>query len=463
MYSDLYIKPKRSKMLFYIPVFLIVLTAISVYFFSSGSTPTRASKKSLKSIEVVNVTSNQVGVFWEASEPDKGWILYGETENDLKNIALDERDLQSVQTTRRYHFVILKDLLPNTQYYFNIISDNEVIKNSLDKPFTVTTLSSNFATNKISPVYGKIVYENGSPAQNSFAMVQINGAYPILSLSSATGEWLNSLQFIVSKNTNAPIFIEQSTPITIQFFDDSFQSTVRSTPQNSRPIPQIIVLGNNYSFVNVKDVMGAFDDYQKRLESTLKASVNDFSFKLKFPKNNAVIPGSAPIIKGEGVPGKAVTMKINNVSSSLATTTVNTDGEFSFSLSSPLDPGKYTLLVESSDSNNRKQKIEHIFTIIKSGERVLGEQTSTPSASLTPSRNVSPTRPVSVITITVVPTSEVLATQTPTPTLLPSPTLQLTSAPSLPKEPPVSGATLVPYALGGLGIVLISIGSFLVF
>ncbi len=89
---------------------------------------------------------------------------------------------------------------------------------------------------------------------------------------------------------------------------------------------------------------------------------------------------------------------------------------------------------------------------------------------MTPRVVNSPTKPP-LLTVTrgkisASPTlTQILGTVTPTYAVVDSatPTLQVTIVPSQIPEPPVSGANIIPYILGGLGIVLIGIGSAVVF
>jgi hypothetical protein len=95
--------------------------------------------------------------------------------------------------------------------------------------------------------------------------------------------------------------------------------------------------------------------------------------------------------------------------------------------------------------NERGREITYTrtFTILKSGERVLGE--STPAGTIT----VSPT-----------PTGKSL---TPSPTLVasePTPTdiLELETTPTMTPPPPVSGVSMIPYMMGAVGLVLLGAG-----
>ena len=464
MYTDLYLNQKKRRLPYVFLVMIFFVVSAVIFFITQDSSPTRASRKKLLNHEIVNMSPGQIGIFWETDQPDEGFVIYGTEEGKLPNIVLDERDIRSSRQKRKYHLVIIKNIEPSTKYFYNIISDNEVLKKDTGEDFTVESLPTGFPVTNIAPIYGKMVLDNAIPATDAFAMVIIGNAYPIISLGSSTGEWLTSLTYLVTKETSSPLIAKNTTPITIQLFNDNFRSMVRSTPQNSRPIPQIITLGNNYSFMT-EEVLGQSTDNTTYInEEKPFEKLKEYNFELKYPVDNALIPGMAPIIKGYGISGQQVKILINSSPAISQITTVNDKGEWNISLQEKLLPGKYTLTATSVNRFQKNESIKRVFTLLKSGERVLGEQTSTPSANLSPTKNITPTKTVN-ITITAAPTTTPKITSTPTPTIISAatPTLMPTIESVITTEPPVSGVSVFPYLLSGVGVVLIGIGTALFF
>ena len=446
MYSELYTQSRFrfTKYLAFVALFVVVSTI--VFLLAQDSSPTRASKRKLKEHEIVNVSPRQIGIFWETDEPDEGWLMYGDNQSSLDQIALDERDVRDEKLKRRYHYALLKNLQPNTNYYYKIVSNNELITQEDKAAFEAMTLEEAASMSSLSPIYGKIIQTNGQPARSAYAMLIVGNAYPLLSMTGNTGEWLIPLQYIATKQTRSPVPVTEEALITIQLFDDDNRSMVRSTIDRSRPIPQPITLGNNYSFISESDVLSVQDT--KKVEAPVRKETVD----IRFPKQGAVIPGVAPLIKGYGIPGKGVEVNIDAKPEFSSRVTVDEKGEWNVPVKISIKPGKYTLTVETEDTKGNVVQLKREFTLIKSGERVLGE-----SDQATPSGTITPSTAPSIVVSTATPTPSKVVSPTPTGTLAsPTPIISgtLTGVPT----PPVSGMSIIPVMMAGIGMIAFGIG-----
>lgn len=448
MYSELYTHSRFRSIKILSGIAVFVLAAASIFLFTQDSAPTRASKKQLIEHSVVNVSPRQIGVFWQVDEPDTGWLIYGKSPTQLDQIALDMRDTTSEKGLHTYHYALLQTLEPNTTYYYKIISDNELVTPADDESFKAQTLSATAPSSTLSPIYGKVLKTNGQPAKNAFALVMIGNAEKLLSISGSTGEWLVPLQYIVQEGSQNSVPVTEETLVTIQIFDDTSRSLVRSTINRSRPIPQPVTLGNNYSFIADSEVLAATDSQNKN------SSATSYSVTMKFPRQNAVIPGTAPLIKGTGIPGKTVEIVINSKPEIKLRTTVDDQGIWTAPLKTTLNPGEYSVQIVTENTRGDQVRMSRDFTLIKSGERVLGDtDTATPSGSIAPSPTTRPSPSIVVSTAsptpspTVTPAAVVTASATVTP-------MVVTATPA----PPVSGVNAVPYMFAGLGMVILGIG-----
>jgi hypothetical protein len=86
-----------------------------------------------ESVEVVNITDAEFTVIWISRQKEEGYIKYGTSRESLTNEASDERD--GITTRREYyvHFVSVKGLQPELDYYFEIYSGGEVYDNNGQK------------------------------------------------------------------------------------------------------------------------------------------------------------------------------------------------------------------------------------------------------------------------------------------------------------------------------------------
>ncbi len=446
MYSELYTQShfRFTKYLAFAALFVVVSTVI--FLLSQDSSPTRASKRTLKEHEIVNLTPRQIGVFWETDEPDEGWIMYGDDASSLVKIALDERDIKGEKAKRRYHYALLKDLQPDKQYFYKIVSDNELISQEGNEAFEAMTLEETAAMTSLSPIYGKIIQTNGQPAKSAYAMLIVGNAYPLITMTGNTGEWLIPLQYLANKQTRSAVPVNDQALITLQLFDDESRSMVRSTIDRSRPIPQPITLGNNYSFISETDVLSVQDT--KKTEVPVKRDTVD----IRFPKQGAVIPGVAPLVKGYGIPGKAVEVSIDSKPEFSSRVIVDERGDWNVPVKITIKPGKYTLTVQTEDAKGNVVQMEREFTLIKSGERVLGE-----SDEATPSGTITPSTAPSVVVSTATPTPSSALSPTPTVKLV-SPTPIVSGSVTGVPTPPVSGMSIIPVMMAGVGMIAFGIG-----
>lgn len=434
MYTDLYLREHSHTPKILVMVAVSVMAAAGFFYISSkDSTPTRASKNVLVEHQVVNVAPSQLGVFWEVDNEDTGWITYGTSPNSLPQITRDERDIAGDTTKRRYHFALMKSLEENTTYYYRIVSDSGLISQSNGDAFEATTLKNSHSSSTLSPIYGLAVEKNGEPARDALAMLVVNNAHPILTLTKHTGEWLLPLQYVVQEGTLNPIPLTNKSIISIQLFNDMQTSLIRTSVDRSRPLPEAINLGNNYSFIDEQSVLAVHDQASTSSQSTQEVSI-------RYPLPNAVIPGTAPLIKGFGIPGSSVQVSINTNRPISQRTTVDADGKWSANTGGSIPPGQYILIVVTVDQQNKPITLTRNFTIIKSGEQVqvLGE-----SNVATPSASVQPT----IITFTPSPLPTIATTGPVTPTVTP--------------PPPVSGINMLPFVTAGLGIAIFAVGTLL--
>jgi len=430
MYSDLYTKPKLSLSKILIGAIIATVFSAAIFFLIQGSSPTRASKLKMIEHEVVNVTPKQFGVFWEVETTDEGYVIYGKNPSKLDSIAQDKGSNSQKRIKRKYHFVNLTNLESGTEYFYKIVSNNEILSEGGKDVFSASTLKDGVGNTGLSPIYGSVLNPSGEKAKDVFAMLIIGNAYSQIAVTGSTGEWLMPLQYIVEKDTEKLLITDENVPVSIQFFDDNKKSLVRTTLGRTRPMPQSITLGNNYSFIADENVLSA-------QSSNGKNEIKQQRPEIRFPKNNSVIPGTAPIIKGYGVVGETVNIEVNTRPVLTASLIVDENGEWELPVKQTIPPGNYIITIVTRDKNLRTLTISHNFSMIKSGEQVLGSSdVATPSGTLTPTSIASPSASVVITT-----ESPIYVTVTP--------------------APPVSGGNTIPVVLTGAGILLVGLGIFL--
>jgi hypothetical protein len=90
------------------------------------------------SIKTVNLTDTGFSVVWVSSSKEEGYIKYGTSANSLTLEGQDERDGITSKGSYYVHMVSAARLLPETEYFFEVVSGNQTYDNSGNK-YRVTT------------------------------------------------------------------------------------------------------------------------------------------------------------------------------------------------------------------------------------------------------------------------------------------------------------------------------------
>lgn len=418
-----------------VPVTIAIIVLIIFFlarFFTTDPLPSSAAKKSVKNLSLVNASHSQVGIFWQTDSAETGWVIYGLSEKDLKSTASDERDVQNKKNLLVNHYATLKNLQPNTSYFYKIVSDSQVVAAKDGAAFSFKTPSTLTSVSKHNPAYGKIIMDNGLPVENAIVMLSVDKAFSLVALTKTTGEWLIPLNTILNKETMQIRSVGSNEKITVEVLTEDKKTTrIVTNLGNSSPLPQTIILGKNYNFLGGDDVLAVTDNTRSNLKK----------IEILFPKEGAVIPGNKPLIKGVAIPGNDVEAIILQKNGLSYRTKADKNGLWSIVIRENLAAGPYTLQIRTKSTNGKEVLFVRKFTIAKSGEQVLAA--ATPEATLT------------------------LATSpTEIPTTFPSPTVIFftpVSTQSSTVSPPVSGIDIVPFGVASASLIILGLGIILAF
>jgi len=160
-------------------------------------------------VKISNIGSHQFTISWLTEEKTTGAIIYGESREEVERqrgkikVAEDQRGKDFFS---RIHWVVIKNLLPEKNYYFVIKSGESVFfkkpEGSWAKEAGIADqqkTSSEIKGEKENSLFisGVIVDQNERPIKEALVFLKIPGrSFPLSTLSDKDGRWfLNLVNF----------------------------------------------------------------------------------------------------------------------------------------------------------------------------------------------------------------------------------------------------------------------------
>lgn len=407
-YSDLYFEPKKKSMGLLLAVAFFSIFGFIGFMYSGSSTKTSQASGSIlqESPKVANLRTTQSGIFWKSDRKEKGWIRYGIDKNNLVKTAYDVRDTESMQKEYGYHYVFIIDLIPNTTYFYKIFggkTDNNIYKivsysESEKKPYSFVTPKDITLNQTIKPAYGKILYPNNSPASEAIVFFEFVNYYPLLAVTTISGEFAIPLNNLVEKTGNNIVVAKLDEKVKIVIYNDQDpvkKTQIVATLSQTNPLLKSIIVGNNYNFIEETEVLGVASKNNATTQEGNGSILNE-KISILYPKDNSVIASQKPLIKGMAFPKKTVFVTINSIPEHSFRSIANDKGEWKVVTSLPLKNGDYELLMKTVDDKEKEVIIKKSFSVAKSGEQVMGAATAEPTLisqlpTETPTQILTPT------------------------------------------------------------------------
>jgi len=327
-------------------IFLLLLgITLGVYLVQMGgqSFSTKAGPGQTPSdIRITNVTDNSFTVSWRTEAETLGFLHYGTKRTNLNLSALDERDKSSTAgRSYKNHYVSVSGLLPETLYYFEIISgDESLIFDNGGQPYTVTTGKSLQGAVSADTAYGTILYSNLAPADGALVYVTMTGGAPLSSLSGSTGTWavpLSSLRtfdladFLDYDRETAELSIEVLGP-------EGSVATAVTTTINDSPVKDII-LGSVHDFTGNRSEKKATATESSQFKfEPLTDNSTEQNVKVNNPLEGEKLNSEKPEFLGEGPPGTEIEIVLESNEAINKTVVVDDDGSWSWTAPTDLEP-----------------------------------------------------------------------------------------------------------------------------
>jgi len=432
IYSDFYFKEK-VKIPTFLGIFVIFLSIFLFFSFLNGSaTSSRASKLNLKRVEIVNLKPIQTNIFWQTTEKETGWVIYGEEENRLDKITYDERDTFENKGKYYNHYVTLRDLKPGKKHYFAIVSSEKKIIKDGDKYFNFITPETLSNLTKLNPASGKILKANLSPLSDGFVILTVNkDTFPLVT-TIKNGEWLISLNSFIDKNTfTEKSFTGKEKAMVEIINEDNQKTTIINTLDGLSQKTETVIIGKDYNFLE-DNVLSATDYFNNNQEKN--------KIEIVYPQENSLIPGRRPLIKGFAIPNSTIYITINSKKTFSAFVNVDKNGNWNYLIPEDLEIGDHIITIKTKNEKGEEISLTRKFKIIGNSNfegKVLGTASGEPTITIyRPTYSPTPSSVINYIT-----------------------KIPITISPSLPK----SGVSeFIPF-FGGLSLTILGIGILLVF
>ena len=383
-----------------------------------------------KNVQITNVSDTSFTVSYTTDDQVIGTINYGSDASVLDNVVLDDRD-QLSQSVNKYkiHSITVKNLNPDTSYYFSITSGDKKYLNN-DAPYSSKTAKTiNKDPSSQIPLSGKVVLPDGSSPPEGLAYVNIDGAEKLSTYLKNDGTYTLPLNNLRNMSLDDYFSIEANTIIGIEVYAQNLFSSVSVSPGEISPVP-LITLSNTYDFSNSPESTesGTKSNEEGNFPTFGTISKNDEP-KIVTPTSGEKFTDPQPTFEGKAVPSERVDITIHSDENITTQVTADARGNWSYTPTKNLSPGDHSITITAKNTNGVLKTITQKFTVFAAGSEI----SPTPTTSLTPSPS-----------------------PTPTPSAVPTPTSEITPVPTLPPtgNSSVIIATVVVIAAAFAGIIL---------
>lgn len=432
MYHSMYHKNEKKVPGIVVIVVLVLVIASLVYVLRDSSEKIVVTQDStvIERIDIGNVRDTSATVYWRTKEPTEGYLVYGSDSVNLIQTVYDDRDTSAHQSKRHNHIVHIPAVSENSDIFFRVYVDQQSIGQSAEVPFTVKTARPLTSALDIDPIYGDIARSSGVKEHDAVVVLHIGSARPLLTTTNQDGTFLFAPCCLYNVQSGEPMYPSENESIRLEIIaEDGTSKILQAALADVSPLSKPVVIDSNEKlFVDTPS-----EPSEPEVLAVSDSVINLDPVDIIFPQENAAIPGTRPLVKGVGEPGESVKGTFPQ-EDRIFQVTVDEKRNWVYEPSFDFSPGNHELNIDTRGVSGEIVSLSRAFTILKSGEAVLGE--ATPSGTLTP---------------TLTPTSE--------PTEIPI----ITSGPTVTPAPPVSGFNILPITLISLVLIVIGGGIILLF
>lgn len=407
---------------------LVLIGSITTIFLLSRNAVligTRAATANIpKNIQVSNIADTSFTVSYTTDEKVIGAVAYG-TDDKVGSLAPDERETTSKASEQHIHSFTIKALKPNTNYFFTVLSGTETFS---DGSTPYTTKTGGFiaaAVTNPTVIKGKVTLEGGSIPTEGIVYASTSDSQLLSAILQPDGSYSIPLNGLRTKDLSSFATLTEQTPVELRISNGATQSAVTVLAGQANPVPPV-VLSQDYDFsLDTSTIPNASESASASgsAEITGFPTIVDTSPAeepgITSPAVNSTLKDQQPVFKGTALPNAAVAITINSDTQIDTTVTADSNGNWQYRPTEPLDPGDHTVTIKTPNASGIMQTITNNFTVFAQGSEF-----TEPSVKPTAGPTEKPKPTVASTTPTTSPTQ----LPSPTPTLSPTEPIASTSA-----------------------------------
>lgn len=451
-----------------------------------------------KNIKITNVKDTSFTVSFLTDEATAGFVKYGKSADTLATQASDDRD-QLTGSVGQFtsHYITIRELDPDTQYYFTLGTSSTPRFDNNGNPFSIKTAKRGGSPTAAKTAYGTVNTASGAPADGAIVYLSLEGVGELSALVKGSGSWAIPLSSARTTDLSSYANIQPTDQVALFVQGAQLNQTASAAipVADTQPAP-LLTLGSNASSnpgvqaeavfqetptqpagAPATDSLAALattapspslaptasPDPSPAAESQPSPTTQRIdTVDLSIPERQTV-ETSQPTITGRIAPNTVVSIEINSETKITQQLETDANGNFVLPLSNSnhqLEPGEHTITLRYTDPNTGEAKtVVRTFFVSAGGQGGMGGAGPAESSStLLAQANPSPTPFGSGNPFTI-------PSPSPSPQPSPSPVATATVAasprvvlPATDSAIPQSGTTSVTLALILGGFFLIGLG-----
>lgn len=201
-----------------------------------------------QNVKITNISDSSFTVSYTTEVETIGSVNFGKDANLEQTALEDDRDEETgFLRPHKIHNFTLKNLKPNTRYFFVISSgQNTFLNNAV--PFETTTASAPQITlEPQTPIAGKIVLPDGNAPRATIVYANTDKSQEVSTLSKSNGTYFLPLTSLLLQDLSYPLTLNAKDVIKMVITNGVLKSNVLLSARQINPVP-VITLSNDYDF-----------------------------------------------------------------------------------------------------------------------------------------------------------------------------------------------------------------------